>query len=346
MGASKPNFLVIAPNYFNYATSTVKAIRQLGYNVKFFAEKPFYLNCSYLQRKLFKMGFTSIKNAWDKRWNSDLLQFIHENADKNTKLMFLTGGAPAEVLMLLTEYDKILVLWDSIRRSSLDQQQRVQMYDKVYAFEYNDLAYMQETFGIKNMEYLPVGYDDGIYFPDDRQQKDIDVSFVGTYTEERFSLFEEIAQCAYRNHWKLAIYGQWVNLKWPWMKWKFKKNHPVLFRSLNNYNILPEKTAMIYRRSKIVLNINNTVHKSISPRTFEILATGAFQLMNKGQESHGTIDLEKDLVLYDSVGDLAEKINYYLSCEKERMTIAERGYRDCQRFSLTNLLRRVVDGSC
>ena len=27
------------------------------------------------------MGFTSIKNAWDKRWNSDLLQFIHENAD-------------------------------------------------------------------------------------------------------------------------------------------------------------------------------------------------------------------------------------------------------------------------
>lgn len=75
---------------------------------------------------------------------------------------FLWG--PAEVLMLLTEYDKILVLWDSIRRSSLDQQQRVQMYDKVYAFEYNDLAYMQETFGIKNMEYLPVGYDDGIIF--------------------------------------------------------------------------------------------------------------------------------------------------------------------------------------
>lgn len=130
------------------------------------------------------------------------------------------------------------------------------------------------------------------------------------------------------------------------MKLKFKKNHLVLFKSLNNYNIPPEKTAMIYRRSKIVLNINNAVHKSISPRTFEILATGAFQLINKGQESHGTIDFEKDLVLYDSVGDLEEKSNYYLSCEKERMTIAEREYRDCQRFSLTNLLRRVVDGSC
>lgn len=68
--------------------------------------------------------------------------------------------------------------------------------------------------------------------------------------------------------------------------------------------------------------------------------------MNKGQESHGTIDFEKDLVLYDSVGDLEEKINYYLSYEKERMIIAKRGYRDCQRFSLTNLLRRVVDESC
>ena len=64
---------------------------------------------------------------------------------------------PTEVLMLLTEYDKILVLWDSIRRSSLDQQQKVQMYDKVYAFEYNDLAYMQETFGIKKYGVLASG---------------------------------------------------------------------------------------------------------------------------------------------------------------------------------------------
>lgn len=31
------------------------------------------------------------------------------------------------------------------------------MYDKVYAFEYNDLAYMQETFGIKKYGVLASG---------------------------------------------------------------------------------------------------------------------------------------------------------------------------------------------
>lgn len=65
--------------------------------------------------------------------------------------------------------------------------------------------------------------------------------------------------------------------------------------------------------------------------------------MNRGQDSHGTIDLEKDLALYDSPADLEEKIGYYLSHEEERSKIAERGYMDCQGFSLVGLLQRAVD---
>ena len=44
----------------------------------------------------------------------------------------------------------------------------------------------------------------------------------------------------------------------------FRKKYPYLSRYLVNHNIDPIKTADIYQRSKIVLNINNDVHKSIS----------------------------------------------------------------------------------
>lgn len=121
-----------------------------------------------------------------------------------------------------------------------------------------------------------------------------------------------------------------------------QKNHPDLFSCLNNYNIPPEKTADVYRRSKIVLNINKSIHKSISPRTFEILATNSFQLMNSGQESNNTLNLMKDLVLFKTEDDLIAKINYYLSHENERKEIAQNGFIDCQHFSLSNILSKVL----
>lgn len=343
MNDAKVDFIVIGPHFFNYAYSTVNAIRRMGYSVKFFEKKPFYSSCTYFQRKLFKMGFGSLERAWDEKWNSELIHFVHESANSNTKLLFLSGGVSADSLIHLNSYRKILVLWDSMRRYPLNHQQRVQLYDKVYAFEHEDLLYAKSTFGIKNIEYLPVGYDDTIYFPDLKQQRDIDISFVGTVTNKRFNVLESIAKYAHINHWKLAVYGQWYNHKWPWKTWKFKRKHPELFEFLNNYNIPPEKTADIYRRSKIVLNVNTSVHKSISPRTFEILATRSFQLMNEGQFSNGTINLDKDLVLYNSLDDLIAKIQYYLSHEEERIRIAEKGYWDCQKFSLPILLKKVIE---
>ena len=86
--------------------------------------------------------------------------------------------------------------------------------------------------------------------------------------------------------------------------------HPHLFPVLMNQALSPEEVAQIYRRSKIVLNINNNVHRSVSPRTFEILATQTFQLMNSGQQSNGTLDFDRDLVQYDDVDDLIRDVGF------------------------------------
>lgn len=347
MDNRKTNFIVIGPNYYNYSFSTVRCLRNMGYSVNFFEEKAFYENCSYFKRKLYKLGIDALKERWNKEWNQELINFIRLNATTKTKLIFLSGGViTSNTLLQLQDYDKVLILWDSIKRATVDFLERLRLYNKVYFFEYDDLDYIKKHFNIINATYLPVGYDENIYFPRssllDISNKDIDISFVGAVTAERFHLLEKVAYYANQTGKKLIIYGKWFNDRWPWMTWKFKKNHPDLFSCLNNYNIPPEKTADVYRRSKIVLNINKSIHKSISPRTFEILATNSFQLMNSGQESNNTLNLMKDLVLFKTEDDLIAKINYYLSHENERKEIAQNGFIDCQHFSLSNILSKVL----
>lgn len=337
------DFIIIGPNYYNYAYSTVRTIKNMGYSVSFFEEKEFYNHCYYLQRKFYKFGLQFIKDKWDKRWNDDLLTFIRKNADVNTVLLFLAGGEliSTNTLLELSKYRKILMLWDSIRRFSIGAQKQIGLYDKVYVFEYDDISYIKDTFDMNNISYLPLGYDENIYFARQEERR-IDMAFVGAVTPDRFRILEHVAKYAITHHLHLVVVGKWFNDKWPWMVWKFKRKHPELYSCLINHNVPPEETAHIYRHSKIVLNINNSVHKSISPRTFEILATRTFQLMNKGQESNGTLNLDSDLVMFENDADLLQKIRYFISNEKERIRIMEKGYMDVQKFSLSNLLQRVV----
>ena len=55
----------------------------------------------------------------------------------------------------------------------------------------------------------------------------------------------------------------------------------------------------------------------------------------------------EDLVLYDSVDDLIQKIDYYLSHEEERLQIAKNGYEKVKRYHtydtrLTEILNTVI----
>ena len=56
------------------------------------------------------------------------------------------------------------------------------------------------------------------------------------------------------------------------------KRHLKLFPYLLNHHISSNEMTNIYRRSKVYLNIGAIEHLSLNPRTFEILATGSFQL--------------------------------------------------------------------
>ena len=87
---------------------------------------------------------------------------------------------------------------------------------------------------------------------------------------------------------------------------------------------------LIFSRSKINLNITaKTIQTGIPQRVFDVLACGGFLLSNYQEELFEHFVPGEDLDVYSSKEELLDKINFYLSHETERISIARHGYEKC-----------------
>lgn len=88
-----------------------------------------------------------------------------------------------------------------------------------------------------------------------------------------------------------------------------------------------EEAPVIYRCSQINLNISlRSILTGIPLRAFEIMGSGGFLLSNYQEDYEKYFKQEEDYVYYTDYEDLQQKVEYYLSHEKERKEIAENGY--------------------
>lgn len=98
--------------------------------------------------------------------------------------------------------------------------------------------------------------------------------------------------------------------------------------NINNRGIADTQTMLpkIYHCSKINLEITSKTFKSgMTQRLFDIMSVGGFVISNYQSEIPEYFVPGEDLVLYESIPDLLDKIEYYLSHESERKQIAENG---------------------
>jgi spore maturation protein CgeB len=112
--------------------------------------------------------------------------------------------------------------------------------------------------------------------------------------------------------------------------WSFDTYNKVRIMSKQ---VTAEEVASIYNASKIILNINHP--QSIfgtNMRTFEAAGCQAFQLSDYRQQLSELFDIGSEIICYNDLEDLRDKIKYYLLHSSEREEIARRGqarvYRD------------------
>ncbi len=120
-----------------------------------------------------------------------------------------------------------------------------------------------------------------------------------------------------------------------------------LLPNINNRGPADSNTMMpkIFKLSKINLNMTNRAIRSGIPlRIFDILGCGGFLITNYQPELLDYFVPDQDLVLYDSIPDLINKLDYYLTHESEREQIAKNGYNKVKQFHTYEIrLKHMID---
>ena len=117
--------------------------------------------------------------------------------------------------------------------------------------------------------------------------------------------------------------------------------HNVTIRPWVDYvNDMPK----VFYLSKINLNITSrSIETGVPQRVWDIMSVGGFCITNYQEELEDYFVIDKELVVYHSLDELMEKIDYYLKHEDERLRIAINGYKAVRnKHDSKERLQRVI----
>lgn len=182
---------------------------------------------------------------------------------------------------------------------------------------------------LKNTVYLPHGYDSEIHrpfklSPGDVSQHANDVTVIASHMAAKEEILDELL--ALKPALKLKIWGN---------RWG---EHCRSQRVLNKWmrsDLTGRQYSTAIQAAKInVALMSGKVEGSsqgdqTTTRTFEIPACGGFMLHERNPEVLELFEEDKEIACFGSVRELGEKIDYYLSHESERQSIAAAGRARC-----------------
>ena len=105
--------------------------------------------------------------------------------------------------------------------------------------------------------------------------------------------------------------------------------------AIDNRGVADSETMMpkIFNCSKINLNITSkTIQSGLPLRIFDVLANRGFLITKYQMEIAELFTPGKDLVVYEDMNDLLEKVAYYMEHDEERQAIAEHGYETLRKY--------------
>ncbi len=194
-------------------------------------------------------------------------------------------------------------------------------YDHFFCIQKGEFPQALHSKGAKHAYYLPQACFPDVHRPVELTEQEqesyaADLSFMGAAYYNRVKTFPRLLDFDFK------IWGTEWNL-----------DSAVGERVQNaNWRIDPEEAVKIYNAGKVNLNLHSsTFHEDINPegdfvnpRTFEIAACGGFQLVDARSLLSELLAPGEEVVTFDNVPDLKEKIAYYLEHDEERRRIAGR----------------------
>ena len=229
-----------------------------------------------------------------------------------------------------------------------DSKGRLFEYDFIFTNEADCVPFYQKR-GYKKTFYLPLGTEPDYYFPLIAPEKyKSDICFVGSPFPKRIELLRYLYRELPELH--IKVVGP------------FWEQYLPAGADYVNYHFPPEEIRKYYCGTKINLNIHREAHENIisgvnlntenipagSPnnRTFDIAATGAFQLVDYRVGLSEKYDLKTEIAVFRSKEDLVKKIHYFIDKIDEREVRAQAAYKrtreqNCFYHRLTEMIQLV-----
>lgn len=319
---TKIKVLIIGPDFYSYNKSISDAFIKFGYQTLVFTydEKPITSIEKSIRNKIaYRFSSKKILENHYKTINFNVLKnYYSYNAD----IVFVVKGDILynETVEKMKTSKTILWMMDSVLKIPKILQS-IQSYDYRIVFEKKDVDYLQKI-GI-NSNFVPLAFDEEIYFPNSIQIKDIDIFFVGNLYPERRKTLQNVVKSF--NKYNIKIFGKYLRLNAIGTYFNYYVlNYKKYF---TNQNISSTKVNEFYNRSKIILNIHHKQSQDgCNPRVFEILGSRGFQIVDNNNYISKEFNLGEDLVVYYDEKDLIKKIHYFIHNIYEREKISKNGY--------------------
>ncbi|MBI3812906.1 MAG: glycosyltransferase, partial [Nitrospinae bacterium] len=175
--------------------------------------------------------------------------------------------------------------------------------------------------GVKNYHYLPQACSPDVHrkIPLADEEKKLyssDISFMGAGYHNRRIFFQGLMDFDFK------IWGT---------EWDYASPLAKLIQK-GGERLSPEEYVKIFNGSKINLNLHSSSYHDdvdpegdfVNPRTFELAACGAFQLVDYRSELDSLFKIGEEIICFKDLRDIREKLRYYLDHPEERERIADR----------------------
>ncbi|ODS31692.1 MAG: glycosyltransferase [Candidatus Scalindua rubra] len=311
------------PNFITITEYVERAISQLGYELETYDYRQHIIPYRISERMPFLY-------RWDmNKLNNGLIKCI--SRFKPDIFLVNWGGTfyPETIAEIKKRFNVITINWlidfpgePGVLETAIKV---VPSYDYFFA-QSTDALEVHEKHGNKGGVWLNAACDPETHkqleLTDEEKKKyGCDVCFVGSMYPERVELLETLTD------FDLGIWGP---------GWKNSDINSPLKKHIRGGSVTPETWVKIYNASKIVINYMGHYGEDIdedkvyqaSPRVFETLACGSFQIVDAKKDVVTLFKSGEHLVCFKEIGEVKELVRYYLNHHQERNEIAQKGYNE------------------
>lgn len=317
------NILVIgkfSPDQFAFHISDT--LKDMGHHtIEFEPTLPYKYTRTEFGRRLHQVNHVINNNLISIRYFRDKRRKRLTHILSNTKFDLTISTHdflyPDEVKLIKDKSKAPIVLWFPDPVSNFSKSFFIiSDFDILFFKDQYIVDILSTQYNIKNIYYLPEccnpKYHKTVKLSgDDHKHYGSDIATYGNPHNIRSSFFVQLAAYNYN----VKIWGHEPPI------WLTDNKIKSLYTGEYVYNESKSKAVLAAK-----INLNTLLPaeiKSLNARTFEIAGIGGFQLVHWRKNLSSLFDEESEIVSFNNMNEIIEKINFYLSNEKSRTNIAK-----------------------